>query len=147
MIRKFAAPLLTALIAVLAVSTATSQVSRVPNSGCAGAPFAQPVGNPAIGQGFGVIAPQCRTAAGQQFILIGAPQRPVVLPVPPACVRGCTLDVDAFTGVSGGAWRTLIPNRPALVGLCFRVQTGCIERGPNGPCINMHGAIDVCITR
>ncbi|MBK8980027.1 MAG: hypothetical protein IPM29_29355 [Planctomycetes bacterium] len=150
MLRSLAFPLFTALVLAFALSaSASAQVMRVPMSGCPGAPFPQPVGTPAIGQGFGVIAAPCPNPTGQQFIVIGTPTRPLLLPVPPACVRGCTLDVAPLDVRLGGAWRVLIPNDPALIGACFRVQAGCVDALPGGPlrCVLLQGALDVCITR
>ncbi len=126
---------------------ATAQVRRVPNTGCPNAAYPSTAGSPRIGQGFGVICPPCRTAAGAPAMLIGLPARGITLNPPLTCVRGCVLALRPIAAV-GGAWRILIPNNPRLVGLCLRFQCACVERSPVGrPCVVVSGAIDVCLMR
>lgn len=125
----------------------TAQVSPVPGSGCPGAPAPATVGSPAIGQGFGIVAPPCRSGSGNEFLVLGAPRRAITIPGPIACARACNYNVDAFEVVNGRAWRVSIPNDRSLIGVVFRAQGGCVERNPAGRCIALSQAIDVRITR
>lgn len=144
--RLVVSTVLAALCALSLASSATAQVSRIPNSGCPNAPYPQPVGQPAIGQGFGVIAPPCRTPNAPQFIVLGLPGN-IALNPPLACMRGCVLACRPLDVIPGSAWRTVIPRDPRLVGACFCVQAACVERTFAGPCVHLSGALSVCITR
>lgn len=136
----------TVLLCILGVfaASANAQVQRVPNTGCPNAAYPTPAGAPALGQGFGVIAAPCRTIMGQPFIIIGVPGLNAVLPVPPACERGCILECRPIIVLTQAAFRTVIPSDRNLIGaqLCF--QTGCVETPPG--CVYLHGALDVRIT-
>ncbi len=139
---------LTVLLGVLtlgAFATSTSaQVQRVPNTGCPNAAYTQFTGTPALGQGFGVIAAPCRTANGAPFLVIGVPGLSAIVPVPPACERGCVLECRPIIILSQSAWRTIIPLDRNLVGAALCAQSGCVE-DLRPACIHLHGALDIRI--
>jgi hypothetical protein len=126
-------------------TTASAQVRPIPNTGCPNAPHPTTTGQPAIGQGFGVIAAPCRTTAGQPFIILGLPGVSALLPAPPACVRGCTIDCRPIVVLSQSAWRIVIPNDRNLIGVQLCAQTGCVEAA-RPACVLLHGALGIQIT-
>jgi len=136
-----------AILALFALSpTAAAQVRPVPNTGCPNAPYPTTTGNPAIGQGFGIIAAPCRTLLGQPFIVLGVPGLSAVVPMPPACEARCVLECRPLIVLPQASFRTIIPNDRTLVGGTLCSQTGCVESGRPAACIYLHGALGITIT-
>jgi hypothetical protein len=137
---------LAALAALAITDRAAAQVSRVPNSGCRNSEYPTPVGNPAIGQGFGAICPECRPGH-TPFVLVGTAPANLAIRPPAVCTATpCVLATRPEILLFGSsAWRVVIPNDPRLIGLCFYVQCGCAD--PREHCITLSGALQVCITR
>jgi hypothetical protein len=139
--------LLSALFAVAALAgAARGQVTQIPGTGCPNAPYPTTAGSPAIGQTFGVIAAPCQSRMGQQFLVLGAPGLGAVLPVPPACGPRCVLECRPVVILAQAGFRVTIPNDPNLVGAAVCNQSGCVEAG-RPPCVSLHGALGVRITR
>ncbi|MCC6784987.1 MAG: hypothetical protein IT457_19220 [Planctomycetes bacterium] len=136
-----------ALAIALLAGVSFAQVTTIPGSGCPRAPVPQFVGTPGIGQSIGVICPQS-PPPGADFVILGAAGRPIVFDPPLACLPGCVLACDPLEIVTGNSWRAQIPNDRNLIGACFCVQCGSVQRDPTGrACIMLSAALQVCITR
>lgn len=134
------------LFACALLTPLSAQVTLVPGSGCLHAFPPTVVGSPSLGQSFAVVAPPCRSMlGGRAFVLLGVPASPVNLGFV-GCGMLCTLVLRPLDLVSD-AWRVTIPNDPSLVGVCVRVQAGCVERHLLRSCVRLSPALDVCIMR
>lgn len=140
---------LAALLLLLAtlIGSLSAQVRVIPNTGCPNSRPPQTAGNPAIGQGFGVICPPPSTPGGTGFVVLGLGPAAIDLG-PLGCARNCILACRPVDIVAGSAWRVLIPNDRNLIGACICVQCGALEIAPTGrACVDLAPALQVCITR
>ena len=145
MLRTLLSATIILITAVTLSSNAGAQVSKIRSTGCPNAPYPTTVGSPTVGQGFGVIAAPARTAAGRGFLVFGTGGANVVLPAPPACMRGCKLECRPLIVLHQEAARFMIPNDRNLIGMRFCAQSGALEAvRPNG-CIYLHGALAIRI--
>lgn len=138
---KFA---LTCAAGVALLATASAQVTQVPGTGCANAPYPHASGPAVIGQRFAVRCPPCRdNQAG--FVILGLSIHPGLALHPPItctrepCVLGCRpIDVQFADG-----WSVAIPADRHLVGACICLQCGCLDRAH--ACLTLSGALRICV--
>lgn len=125
------------------LAPATAQVSHIAGTGC-GATTTYVGGTPAIGQPISLSNSFAPCWQGVAALAIGV--QPLSVPLPGCPTAQCILGVVPFDLTIGGGsiWRTLwIPNVPALRGLCFRVQAGCVNF--TAGCVQLDQAAQVCI--
>ena len=128
------------LLAILALAVATpAQVIPVPGTGCGNA-VTQVQGTPTLGQRVSVTNPfPCFLTT--PITVIGLP---TVIPWRGCSNQPCPVGVIPVLSTIGGIVNStilVIPNDPALIGICVRAQSGCYT----STCIQLDRAVDICV--
>jgi hypothetical protein len=127
------------LVLALATLPLTAQVTAVPGTGC-GSPTTAVQNPPTLGQTLHIGNP-VPCYVGTAVVAVGPP---ATLPWIGCGGFSCPIGLQPFGIVAGPAFATIvlpIPNQPALVGACFRAQSGCLFAA----CLQPHVAVQICV--
>ncbi|MBK8979447.1 MAG: hypothetical protein IPM29_26405 [Planctomycetes bacterium] len=125
------------VVAALALfaSTLSAQVTQVPNTGCAGAPYPTHDAAARLGQTF-TFSYTCATSTRRAYAVLGVPPvgSGISFFAPITCAAGpCVFYPAPLGGELGwfppqgqaGSWTLNVPNAPALVGATLAAQVFC----------------------